>query len=123
MVQQRGEPFLLSLLCSFSYTFKPLGHAFPARSQSPARVLLYHVPLCSTMFPLVLFLGSTSSAPSRPGLFAGFLATTKRSDFSCPCFIGFDSSPSRCGPLENSSSGQARDLPVPVQRVYVHARG
>ena len=26
------------------------------------------------------------------------LNTTKRSDFSCPYFIGFDSSPSQCGP-------------------------
>ena len=54
---------------------------------------------CSPMFPSVLPLGSTNSAPSRPGLFAGFIATMKRSDFSCPCVIGFDSSPSRCGPL------------------------
>src|SRR5258708_26463503 len=43
MVQQRGEPFLLSLLCSLSYTFEPLGHAFPARC--PARVLLSRVSL------------------------------------------------------------------------------
>ena len=31
-------------------------------------------------------------------LFAGFTATMTRSDFSCPCIIGFGSSPSRCGP-------------------------
>ncbi len=31
-------------------------------------------------------------------LFAGFTATMAGSDFSCPCFIGFGSSPSRCGP-------------------------
>jgi hypothetical protein len=37
---------------------------------------------CSLVFPSVLSLGSTSSAPSRPGLFAGFSATMKRSDFS-----------------------------------------
>src|SRR6266404_6919456 len=54
---------------------------------------------CSPVFPSVLSLGSTDSAPGRPGLFAGFSATMKRSDFSCPCFIGFDSSSSRCGPL------------------------
>ena len=56
---------------------------------------------CSPMFPSVLSLGSTNSAPSRPGLFVGFNAIMKRSDFSCPCFIGFDSSPSRCGPLHD----------------------
>jgi hypothetical protein len=39
---------------------------------------------------------------AKPGLFAGFIATMKRSDFSCPCFIGFDSSPSRCGPLHDN---------------------
>jgi hypothetical protein len=40
-------------------------------------------------------------------LFADIFATVEGSDFSCLFFIGFDSSPSRCGPLENSSSGQA----------------
>jgi len=50
MVQQRGEPLLLSLLCCFSYTFKPLGHAFPARC--PVRVLLSRVSLGS--LPLAL---------------------------------------------------------------------
>src|SRR6266699_3970423 len=56
---------------------------------------------CSPMFPSVLSLGSTNSAPSRPGLVLGFNDIMKRSDFSCPCFIGFDSSPSRCGPLDD----------------------
>src|SRR5258708_29829597 len=114
MVQQRGEPLLLSLLCSFSYTFKPLGHAFPARC--PVRALLSRVSLG------VPSLGSADSAPACPGLFAGLFATVEGSDFSCSCFIGFDSSPSRCGPLENSLSGQAGDLPVLVQRAYLHAR-
>jgi hypothetical protein len=35
--------------------------------------------------------------------------------------IGFGSSPSRCGPPQRTS-GQAGDLPVPVQRPSVHAR-
>jgi hypothetical protein len=35
---------------------------------------------------------------------------------------GFDSSFSRCGPLRNNVSGQAGDLPVLVQRAYLHAR-
>src|ERR1700692_4454778 len=30
VVEQSGEPFLLLLLRCFSYTVKPLGHAFPA---------------------------------------------------------------------------------------------
>ena len=46
-------------------------------------------------------------------LFAGFIATMTRSDFSCPCIIGFGSSPSRCGPsLSRDSDGQTRDLPA-----------
>src|SRR5919197_6651716 len=45
-------------------------------------------------------------------LFAGFIATMTRSDFSCPCIIGFGSSPSRCGPsLSRNPDGQTRDLP------------
>ena len=45
-------------------------------------------------------------------LFAGFTATMTRSDFSCPCIIGFGSSPSRCGPSRSrNSDGQTRDLP------------
>src|SRR5260370_20478797 len=51
---------------------------------------------CSPMFPSVLSLGSTNSAPSRPVLFVGFNAIMKSSDFSCPCFIAFYSSPPRC---------------------------
>jgi len=42
------------------------------------------------------------------------------SDFSCSFFIGFDSSSSRRGPLYNSLSGQAGDLPVLVkERTYM----
>ena len=67
-----------------------LGHVYPA--QCPARALLSHVPLGPLSWLHQL-------RPSCPGLFAGFSATMKRSDFSCPCFIGFDSSSSRCGPL------------------------
>src|SRR6476661_5805778 len=45
-------------------------------------------------------------------LFAGFTATMTRSDFSCPCIIGFGSSPPRCGPSRSrNSDGQTRDLP------------
>src|SRR5258708_2851301 len=77
---------------SFAYTVEPLGHVYPA--QCPVRVLLSHVSLGPLPWLHQL-------RPSRPGLFVGFNAIMKRSDFSCPCFIGFDSSPSRCGPLHD----------------------
>src|SRR3984893_13699680 len=87
------------------------------------RLCARHV-LCWPAFPLVSALGSTGSAVagcagdgSRGGraiLCAGFAATMTESDFSCPCIIGYGSSPSRCGPpytapLDNG--GQTRDIP------------
>ena len=64
--------------------------------------------LCCPAFPLVPALGSTGSAtagsPAQCAtgefaiLFASFTATMAGSDFSCPCIIGYGSSPSRCGP-------------------------
>ena len=34
-------------------------------------------------------------------------------DFSCPCIIGYGSSPSRCGPsLARDTDGQSRDIPA-----------
>jgi hypothetical protein len=74
----------------------------------------------SPEFPSVPSLRSTDSAPSRLGLFTGFNATMKESDFSCSCIIGYGSSPSQCGPL--GCCGQAGDLPVPKQGAYMHAR-
>src|SRR5947208_3050010 len=36
-----------------------------------------------------------------------------RSDFSCPCIIGYGSSPPRCGPsLSRDADGRTRDLPA-----------
>jgi hypothetical protein len=99
---------------SLSYTIKPLGHACPA--QSPAHVLLSRAPLGP--LPWLHRLRTLC----RPGLFASFIATTKRSDFSRSFFIGFDSSSSQCGPLRYNSSGQAGDLPVLAQGAYLHAR-
>jgi hypothetical protein len=43
-----------------------------------------------------------------PALFAGFIATMTRSDFSCPCIIGFGSSPSQCGPPYTNSTRRRR---------------
>ena len=54
--------------------------------------------LGSTAFPSVPCLRSTVSAPGRPGLFDGFSATIRGSDFCSPFIIGYGSSPSRCGP-------------------------
>src|SRR3954452_22526458 len=75
MVHQCGEPFLLVLLCGFSYTFKPLGHAYPA--QGPARALLARVslgplpwspPLAPQAPPLVAQVCSPASLLLRRGL-------------------------------------------------------
>src|SRR5262249_1634247 len=84
---------------------------------------------CSPVFPSVPSLGSADSAPlpqrstsAISGLFAGLFATMEGPDFSCSFFIGFDSSSSRRGPLYNSLSGQAGDLPVLVQRACLQAR-
>src|ERR1700674_1787033 len=49
-------------------------------------------------FPSVPALRSTNSAADPSALFVSFPATMAWSDFSCPCIIGYGSSPSRCGP-------------------------
>src|SRR5437016_5964653 len=73
--------------------------------------------LCWPAFPLVPALRSTGSAALAPvdasavgcsALFAGFSATMARSDFSCPCIIGYGSSPSRCGPPYLAHTRQRR---------------
>src|SRR5262245_7839560 len=80
--------------------------------------------VCWPAFPLVSALGSTGSAVAGSAadcstagcatLFAGFAATMTESDFSCPCIIGYGSSPSRCGPPYSApldDGGQTRDIP------------
>jgi hypothetical protein len=62
-----------------------------------SRFCARHV-LCWLAFLPVPALRSTGSATGCPALFAGFVATMARSDFSGSCIIGFDSSSSRCGP-------------------------
>src|SRR5271166_3390512 len=74
---------------------------------TPARSCARSV-LCRPAFPLVPALRSTNSAAAGAALFAGFsrrmppafvrIATISGSDFSCPCIIGYGSSPSRRGP-------------------------
>src|SRR5215208_2484428 len=78
--------------------------------------------LCWFAFPLASALGSTGSAADRSALFVGFTATMAESDFLPPCFIGYGSSPSRCGPPPYyCAGGQRQDLPVPVQGASAHA--
>src|SRR6266478_9799568 len=77
--------------------------------------------LCWPAFPLASVLGSTGSAADRSALFVGFTATMAESDFLPPCFIGYGSSPSRCGPQRHCAGGRRQDLPVPVQGASAHA--
>jgi hypothetical protein len=75
---------------------EPSGHY---RSESGTCV----ARLCS---PRSASLGPPTPRPVAEGLFASFIATMKRSDFSWLFGIGFDSSSSRCGPLHYNLSGQ-----------------
>jgi hypothetical protein len=95
VVEERGEPLLLPFPCDFPYALQRLCHACP---------VLRPVRACWPAFPSVSVFGSTDSAAVRAfadcsekgcsALFAGFTATMLESDFSCPCIIGFGSSPS-----------------------------
>src|SRR5271165_7060120 len=62
-------------------------------SRSCARRVLRH-----SAFPSAPALRSTRSASGPPALFTGFITTTTGSDSSCPCIVGYGSSPSRRGP-------------------------
>src|SRR4249919_4134522 len=87
--------------------------------------------LCWPAFLLVSALGSTGSAANSSAvdcsaaecsaLFVGFTATMAESDFSCPCIIGYGSSPSRCGPpyaRANSQPTARRGISqVPTQSI------
>ena len=86
---------------------------------TPARSCARSV-LCWPAFPLVPALRSTNSAAVGAALFAGFIATISGSDFSCPCIIGYGSSPSRRGPdsprSARSDTRSPRFRPVPFMR-------
>src|SRR5208337_4533900 len=86
---------------------------------TPARSCARSV-LCRPAFPLVPALRSTNSAAAVAALFAGFIATISGSDFSCPCIIGYGSSPSRRGPgsprAARSDTRSPRFRPVPFVR-------
>src|SRR6478672_5504727 len=66
-------------------------------------------------FSLASALRSTASAAGRPVLFGGFVATMAESDFSCPCIIGFGSSPSRCGPVGSQPVAGHETSQVPTR--------
>src|SRR5271165_5468426 len=86
---------------------------------TPARSCARSV-LCWPAFPLVPALRSTGSAAAGAALFAGFIATISGSDFSCPCIIGYGSSPSRRGPdnprAARSDTRSPRFRPAPFVR-------
>jgi hypothetical protein len=52
----------------------------------------------------------TEGNADRFALFVGFTATMAASDFPRPCIIGYDSSPSRCGPSASAGDGQTQDI-------------
>src|ERR1700730_559849 len=56
-------------------------------------------------FPLALALRSTDSAADHSALFAGFIATMARADFSPPYIARVGSSPSPRGPLRHKANG------------------
>src|SRR5689334_4298369 len=76
---------------------------------------------CSRAFPLVPPLPSAGSAAACAALFAGFIGTTRGSDFSTPCITSFGIVPSWCGHGIGIPS-RCGDLSVPVQETYVRAR-
>jgi len=86
VVQQRRERVPLPLPCGLPYAFQPLGHAIAALSPSRA----VGVPVGPRPW-------TTHSAAGALAVFAGFIATTARSDLSSPRNMGVGSSPSRCG--------------------------
>src|SRR3984893_415105 len=112
-----GLPACGSHLGSKRLTFAACGPALVTRepgAESSACFPSPHSPW-STPFapPTPLRLSPPRTAPQRGAtLFAGFTATMAGSDFSCPCIIGYGSSPSRCGPsLSHNSDGRTRNIP------------
>src|SRR5712671_6380618 len=102
VVEERNKLLLLPFPCDFPYAVQ---RAWFACAQGM---------VCWSAFPLVSALGSPGSAANASAadcsaagctaLFAGFTATMTESDFSCPCIIGYGSSPSRCGPSLSRNS-------------------
>ena len=63
----------------------------------PHRRQFLHLAAGAAVLPSVSRIARAQDRPSKPvRIIVGFTATMTRSDFSCPCIIGFGSS--RCGP-------------------------
>src|SRR4029078_4336563 len=77
--------------------------------------------LCSSAFSLAPPLRSTGSAAAEAALFARFLATSGRSDFSIALIVGYRLPPSDNVSATTGGDGDG-DLPVPVQKASAHAR-
>ena len=73
-----------------------LCHAYPV--PRPVRALLTRIPLGLRPSLHRLRSGCSARLLRTRTLFVGFTATMAERDFSCPCIIGYGSSPSRCGP-------------------------
>src|SRR6185369_10318142 len=79
-------------------------------SESSACVAGAHSPWPPPFAPPTPLRPPPQMPPQRASfaLFVGFIATMTRSDFSCPCIIGFGSSPSQCGPPYTNSTRRRR---------------
>lgn len=71
--------------------------------------------------PLGPTLPSISYATACAALFANFIGTMGESDFSLPFITAYDPRSSLCG-CSLGCEQRKRDLSVPEQKTYVHAR-
>src|SRR5882672_6822171 len=92
-----------------------------ACARDTASRLCVRTVLCSTAFSLAPPLRSTGSAAAEAALFARFLATSGRSDFSIALIVGYGLRPPNNVPATTGGDGDG-DLPVPVQKASAHAR-
>src|SRR6202045_5142681 len=92
-----------------------------ACARDTASRLCVRTVLCSSAFSLAPPLRATGPAAAEAGLFARFLATSGRSDFSIALIVGYGLRPSRQRPGHDWRDGDG-DLPVPEQEASAHAR-
>src|SRR6059058_944137 len=76
MVEQSGEPFLLSFLCYLPHTVQPLGHAFPTLCRVHVRLNDVLLRLCPSL---------PSLRGRLPSLVRLVHSSTAQSDFSGTC--------------------------------------
>src|SRR5262245_21776291 len=106
VVEECGEPLLLSLPCCLSYAVQRLGHANPALR--PVRALLARVPLGPR--PWLHRLRSR-----LPGLVRSQTSLDRASAATAPRLPATDHRPEK-------AYGRSKDLPVSAQGASVHAR-